>query len=123
MGRITPIVLGMLLLVACGGKHSETELLIFNWGQALNTHLATGSEYNEYPHSLDEIDEAMRSILSMEDSWGTKLHYRRMRDDKYQLISAGPNGTLGDDDDIVSANGKLQDPLEIYAENPIKKGG
>ena len=122
MRRITPVLTGLLLVAACSGSHSETELLIFNWGQALNAHLTTGSQYNEYPRSLDEIDESLRSLLSMEDSWGTKLHCRRLRDDRYQLISAGPNGILGDDD-IISANGKLEKPSDIYRENPIKKGG
>lgn len=118
MKKILPLLAVAALAAACGGKHSTTELLLMDWGRALNTHLAT-SQYHEFPERLDEIEEDLRSFLSEEDAWGNRIYYRKMRDDQYQIISAGPNGTLGDDDDIISANGKLQDPAKIYADEPI----
>ncbi len=38
-----------------------------------------------------------------------------------QLISAGPDGEYGNEDDIVVENGVTYDPVGIYKKRPLKK--
>ena len=111
-------------LVACGGPTTQTETILLNWGQALNAHLATGGRNSDYAYpkkGLDEIDPALTAGLSSIDAWGNELYYRRLRDDRYQLISRGEDGELGNDDDIILQNGAFFEAAKIYAERPIKK--
>jgi len=49
------------------------------------------------------------------------LLYRRLRIDLYNIISAGPDGEFGNDDDIVMQNGMLYEPSKIYSERPLNK--
>ena len=49
-----------------------------------------------------------------------RVGYRLLRIDKYNLISAGPDGEFGNEDDVMMENGALYDPTKIYAENPLK---
>lgn len=53
---------------------------------------------------------------------GNDFYYRQIRDDRYHLISAGPDGDLGNDDDVVTANSAFYKAAEIYARHPIEKG-
>jgi len=109
------------LLAGCGGKQTQTEALLFDWANALKLHLTTDANSNyTFPTRLEEVSPALRGELAFEDGWGNPLHYRRLRDDLYQLISPGPNGTLGDSDDVISEKGLLKKPEEIYAANPIR---
>ena len=63
---------------------------------------------------------AFAGYLNPRDGWGNPLLYRLLRIDKYNLISAGPDGEFGNADDIVLENGALYDPMKIYSENPLK---
>ena len=119
---LAPLVAALVLAAACGGPQTETEVLMANWAQALKYHLGTGFDTNfEFPRRLMEIDPALRVDLGTVDGWGTDLHYRRWRDDRYDLISAGPDGAFGNEDDLVMVNGVQKKPMEIYAERPFKK--
>jgi hypothetical protein len=111
------------LLCACGGKRSDTEHLLITWADALNHHLATSSESNyTYPHALSEIDPLLRVALPFEDPWGRPLHYRRIDDGHYDLVSLGPDGELGGEDDVIVHNGLLQKPAKVYAQRPASAG-
>jgi len=111
-----------LALAGCGNR-TMAEKLLFSWAQALNTHLATDADGNyTYPHSLADIDPLLRITLTFDDPWGTPLRYRRIDDGHYDLVSAGPNATLGDDDDLVIHNGLLEKPAKVYARRPAERG-
>jgi hypothetical protein len=70
--------------------------------------------------TLDELPPEFSADLERADGWGNPLLYRLLRIDKYNLISAGPDGEFGNADDIVLENGSLYDPMKIYAEKPLK---
>ena len=99
---------------------SGTESTMLAWGQALNVHLTTGGTTGNYdfPETLSEIAPELRADLSFQDVWGNKLKYRRLRDDKYQLISVGKDGVYGNEDDVILMNGALYPADTIYAETP-----
>lgn len=121
---ILPCVLGLLALttVACGGSRSDTEALMISWAQALKFHITTDHQGNyEFPDRLEEINPTLRTGLVTSDAWGNELYYRKLQDDRYDLISAGPDGELGNDDDIVITNGKVKKPADVYGERPIRR--
>jgi hypothetical protein len=112
-----------LALVACGGgARTVTEKRMLEWGPALN--LFMGSNFqnaNAYPDTLEELPAAVRAALETTDGWGNPILYRKLRIDLYNLISAGPDGELGNDDDIVVENGALYDAAKVYAEWPLRR--
>jgi hypothetical protein len=111
-----------VVLVACGGALTVTHRNMLEWGPTLNAFMATNMDNaNSYPDSLDEIDPMMREDLKDVDGWGNKILYRKLRIDKYNLISAGPDGEFGNDDDVVVENGALYPASEVYARSPFKK--
>lgn len=122
--RLAAVVAVILLpVVGCSDKRTQTEHLMFQWADALKFHIATSFEGNfTFPHQLIQIEPALRANLSPTDAWGNDWHYRRMEEDRYQLISPGANGTLGDDDDVLVENGVLKDAVAIYAREPIRSG-
>ncbi len=120
---LAALTLLILTLTACGPT-TETEEMMIAWAGTLNAHLASGgtdgTDYS-FPHKLGQVDEMLTAGLSRQDAWGQKFLYRRLRDDKYQMISAGEDGEYGNEDDIVVENGVTYDPVEIYAKRPLKK--
>ena len=111
-----------LVLTACGGAVTVTERNMLEWGPILNMYMATNMENaNSYPETLDEIDPTLRAELSDTDGWGNKMLYRKLRIDLYNLISAGPDGEFGNDDDIVMENGALYAPSKVYGEHPLER--
>ncbi len=123
MKKLVAAALLTVLVAACGPT-TETEGTMIAWANVLNTHLATGGPSGDnyaFPHNLGEVDPALSAALPKEDAWGKPFHYRRIIDDKYQLISAGPDSEFGNDDDIVVENGMTYDPVEIYKKRPFKK--
>lgn len=111
----------LLLTLACGGGDSGTRTRMVEWAQALQLHITTSAEsHYTFPKTLDGIEPHLAQGLNSLDTWGNALHYRRWRDDRYDLISAGPDGEFGNGDDIVSANGKFTKPDVVYAERPFK---
>jgi len=124
MKRMILTTLFAAAALCCGGPQTATEKSMLDWGNVLNLHLGTGGRDGDYsyPHRLTDVDETLRVGLSDQDAWGNDFYYRRMRDDRYQLISAGPDGELGNEDDVVMANSAFYKAAEIYAKDPIKKG-
>lgn len=107
--------------VACGGAQTVTEKRMLEWGPILNMYMGTNMEGgNSYPQSLDEMPPELTGELERRDGWGNQFLYRLLRIDKYNLISAGPDGEFGNENDVVMENGALYDPMKIYAENPLK---
>ncbi|MCP4654672.1 MAG: hypothetical protein GY856_04540 [bacterium] len=119
MRRCAMLIVMLAVIVIGCGPHTATESRMLDWGNALNLHLATGvgGDY-AFPKALDEV----RAELSTADGWGNEFFYRRIRDDRYQLISAGADGELGNDDDIVLENSAFYEAAKVYAKNPLKKG-
>ncbi len=122
MKKLASAVLLAILLAACGPT-TETDQMMAAWAKILNAHLATGGDNLDYsyPANLGQIDPQLATGLSEVDAWGQKFLYRRIRDDKYQLISAGPDGEYGNEDDLVVENGVTYDPVKIYKKRPLKK--
>ena len=119
--RFCFVVFIALVATACGGAQAVTEKRMIEWGPILNLYM--GSNFaggNSYPEALEELPPEMTGDLKFTDGWGNRLLYRRLRVDKYNIISAGPDGEFGNSDDIVLENGALYDPMKIYAENPLK---
>lgn len=123
MKKLILLTLAAAAALACGGPQALTEKAMLDWGNALNLHLGTGGRDGDYsfPRKLSDVDEQLRIGLSDQDAWGNDFFYRRIRDDRYELISAGPDGEVGNDDDVVMANSAFYKASEIYAKNPYKK--
>lgn len=120
--------LGVLVLtiaiatVGCGGPQVLTEKRMLEWGPMLNLYMATNMEGgNSFPETLEEMPPELTDGLKKTDGWGNPLLYRLLRVDKYNLISGGADGELGNADDIVLKNGALHDAEQIYAEKPLKR--
>ena len=111
-----------LTLTGCS-KVSKSEKIVLDWGNAINLHLTGGGIDSNYsfPNKLSEIDPEFTAGLTDVDAWGNKLFYRRLPGDRYNLISMGPDGELGNDDDIVMQNGMLYMASKIYSESPLRK--
>ncbi len=121
--KLVSAALLALLLAACGPT-TETESMMIAWANVLNAHLASGGRTGDnfsYPTKLSQVNPNLIAGLSKEDAWGQKYLYRRILDDRYQLISAGPDGDFGNEDDIVVENGVTYEPMGIYAKRPLKK--
>lgn len=118
--RLSLVVVFALIAAACGGGRAVTEKRMLDWGPILNMYMGSNFENgNSYPETLDEMPPDFTSELERRDGWGNQFLYRLIRVDKYNLISAGPDGEFGNEDDVVMENGALYDPMKIYAENPL----
>jgi hypothetical protein len=119
--RLGLVVAIAIAAAACGGARVVTEKRMIEWGPILNLYM--GSNFaggNSYPEALEELPPDVTADLEFRDGWGNRFLYRRLRVDKYNIISAGPDGEFGNSDDIVLQNGALYDPMKIYAENPLE---
>ncbi len=120
MKRALLFIALLAVLIGCGARH-QTEKMMLEWGAAFNFHLATGGTDGDYsyPKSLAKLAPDLNTDLSETDGWGNKFVYRRIRDDRYQLISVGPDGELGNEDDVVLENAAFYDPLKAYKKFPL----
>lgn len=119
--RLCVVMVFAVVVVACGGAQTVTEKRMLEWGPILNIYMGTNMEGgNSYPQTLDEMPPELTGDLERRDGWGNEFLYRLLRIDKYNIISAGPDGEFGNEDDVVMENGALYDPMKIYAENPLK---
>ncbi|HEX9638922.1 MAG TPA: hypothetical protein VGB99_15430 [Acidobacteriota bacterium] len=117
------LVMGWLIGAACAGGLStmSTQDTMRDWGTALKFFYVRGyGSGPEFPRALADIGEIPGVTLSTKDEWGAELTYRRTDLDHYQLISRGPNGELGDSDDIIYSNGLFYEPDKVYSERPIR---
>lgn len=111
-----------VVTVGCGGARVATEKRMVEWGPMLNLFMGSNFEGgNSFPESLDEMPPHLTEGLKRSDGWGNPLLYRLLRIDKYNLISAGPDGEFGNADDIVLENGAFYEASKIYAENPLER--
>ncbi len=118
---LTVVLTVTVVLTACGAA-TVTQRNMVEWGPVLNAFMATNFDNaNSYPNSLDEINPTLRADLTDTDGWGNRILYRKLRIDKYNLISAGPDGQLGNDDDIILENGAFYPASKVYAEHPFKR--
>ena len=122
MKRLWLILIAVLAFAGCSDV-AKTEDTIQAWSSALSMHLSTGGIDGNfaYPVSLDQIDPELKAGLSDIDAWGNKLFYRLLRDDTYNLISAGPDGQLGNDDDVIMENGLFYEATTIYGRAPLNR--
>jgi hypothetical protein len=114
------LICAALFVVACGGADRATRKSMLEWAEVLQVEIAT-SLYNTFPDRLGDIDPQMRTLLTRTDAWGTNLLYRRVRDDQYHLISAGPDAEFGNEDDIVCVTGHFRDTMTVYDQHPLEK--
>jgi hypothetical protein len=120
MRRLGGIAVLAVVALACGGAQTVTEKRMIEWGPILNMYMGSNFEHgNAYPEALEEMPPDLTEGLENRDGWGNRFLYRRLRVDKYNIISAGPDGDFGNADDIVLQNGALFDAAKIYAENPL----
>ena len=118
--RLFLIVPLAVFAIACGGGLAVTEKRMLEWAPILNMYM--GSNFaggNSYPEALEELDPEFRQGLKFEDGWGKRFLYRRLRGDKYNIISAGPDGEFGNEDDVVLENGLLTEAMRVYSRNPL----
>jgi len=121
-GKLVAAVVALAVIaVGCGGPQVLTEKRMVEWGPILNLYMGTNMEGgNSFPENLEELPPELSSDLKKTDGWGNPLLYRLLRIDKYNLISAGPDGEFGNDDDIVLENGAFYEAAKIYKESPLK---
>ena len=120
MKRAGLLICLLTLVAACGGADRATRKGMLEWAEMLQVHTATSLHFT-FPERLGDVDPALRPHLTQTDGWGTKLLYRKWRDDQYDLISAGPDGQWGNEDDIVCVTGHFRDTMGVYSSRPIKK--
>jgi hypothetical protein len=119
--QVLAVALLALGLYACKGKEAGSLETMYLWAKALQMHIATDMAGGyTMPESLDRLDPAVTAGFPREDAWGHALVYRRITDDHYQLISAGPDGTPGNSDDLVIENGTLKNADQVYAARPLR---
>jgi hypothetical protein len=119
--RLYILVAITVVVVACGGRRAVTEKRMLEWGPILNMYMGANFEGgNSYPEALEELPPEFRGELEFKDGWGNRFLYRRLRVDKYNIISGGADGEFGNADDIVLENGVLYDAMKIYAESPLE---
>ncbi len=111
------LVVAVGLVVGCAVANTERHLL--EWAPVLN--VVMGAQGGKFPDSLDAIPPEVRETLTSTDGWGNEFLYRKLRLDLYNLISAGPDGEFGNDDDIIVENGRLTPASKVYGEFPLKK--
>lgn len=115
------VLVAAIVVVGCGGPQILTEKRMVEWGPILNIYMVTNMEGgNSFPETLEEMPPDLVSDLKKTDGWGNALLYRLLRVDKYNLISAGPDGEFGNADDIVLENGAFYPSEKIYGEYPLK---
>jgi hypothetical protein len=119
--RLCVLVVFAIVAIACGGAQTVTEKRMVEWGPILNMYMSTNfADGNSYPEALEEVPPELSGDMEYQDGWGNRFLYRRIRIDKYNIISSGPDGEFGNADDIVLENGALYDATKIYAENPLE---
>lgn len=61
-------------------------------------------QQGQLPSSLKEISRFSPLGVTLEDAWGREIRYEKLSADNFRLISAGPDGIFGTNDDLVEEN-------------------
>lgn len=61
-------------------------------------------QQGKLPSSLQEISRFAPLGITLEDAWGRRIKYEKLSADNFRLISAGPDGIFGTNDDLVQEN-------------------
>ncbi|RLE05972.1 MAG: hypothetical protein DRI99_00900, partial [Candidatus Aminicenantes bacterium] len=56
-------------------------------------------QQGKLPSSLQEISRFAPLGITLEDAWGRRIKYEKLSADNFRLISAGPDGIFGTNDD------------------------
>lgn len=118
--RLCVVLAFALVVIACGGARTVTEKRMVEWGPILNLYMGSNFDGgNSYPEALEELPPDLTMDMEYRDGWGNRFLYRRLRVDKYNIISGGADGQFGNQDDVILENGVLYEPMKIYAESPL----
>ena len=96
-----------------GGKRSVFDIALTAKTLANMRNLSTGievyrSQREGPPATLDEVLRWLEAPdTDRYDGWGRELVYRPTADGRYRLLSCGPDGVRGSEDDIVIENGRV----------------
>ncbi len=81
-------------------SQTHIELTKANMSSLANMIQSFSLQTGRTPDSLQEFQKFYRMPVSSQDAWGTSIRYERISDDKFRLISAGPDKTFTTTDDI-----------------------
>jgi len=81
-------------------SQTHIELTKANMSSLANMIQSFSLQTGRTPDSLQEFQKFYRMPVSSQDVWGTSIRYERISDDKFRLISAGPDKTFTTTDDI-----------------------
>ena len=103
-------ILAAVVVVNFTGKGDEarkqaTRTSIAAISTAISTFDATKSRL---PDSMDELcaesgdSAALLDKANLSDSWGKPFQYKKISKFKYEVRSAGPDGNMGSEDDLIN---------------------
>lgn len=108
---IIGILAGMVVTVY-GGRVRETQIRaakgdIANYGNAISLYALDNND--EYPKSLEDLVSGKRNYVKeiKNDPWQNPYIYNPPTNPlkaDYEIFSAGPDGTPGNDDDVTSSS-------------------
>jgi len=78
-------------------KHTLTETNMRSLAREIHSFIAMDGRA---PKNLKELQEFRRVPLGTLDAWGTAVKYKRLTDENFRLISAGPDREFDTEDDI-----------------------
>jgi general secretion pathway protein G len=112
---LVTVIIGILagaVVLSFGGRISETQVRrakmdIRNYGVAVKEYALDNNE--EYPKSLNDLVSGKRNYVDeiQPDPWGNPYIYTPPTDimkSDYKIISAGPDGVPGNDDDVTTTS-------------------
>lgn len=124
MKKTVSALLAALLLAGCGARaEMKTEETLRTWSELLKLFYVSGYGHGpEFPKRLLDVKDLPGTERPPAvDGWGQELKYRRVDGDTYQLISAGPDQKMGNDDDMIFQNGMQYTGAKIYPDYPFDK--
>ncbi len=78
-------------------KHRLTETNMRSLAREIHSFIAMDGRA---PKNLKELQEFRRLPLGTLDAWGIAIKYKRLTDEDFRLISAGPDREFDTEDDI-----------------------
>ena len=80
---------------------SQVELTRANMTSIQKAIVSFTMQRGRTPKNLKELRMVVISPFGYSDAWGTPIKYKRLSEDKFQLISASADKTFDTSDDIV----------------------